>query len=185
MAKRNSVLIWYGVGLVTLYLVFSSSNAGAASSVMVSDAQLQQTANYENFSATAYPDGADSNGNQLYSIGYGHQIKAGESYLLTATIDQATAQQLLLTDMQAVVNALINSGVNFTTGQFDALSDFGYNAGIGAMNKVIATFVSSGSDAAASEIMNYVYWHPVPGGPAVLNQSLVSRRTNEINTWNS
>ena len=79
MAKSNSALIWYGVGAIALYLLFSSNTVNAATSTMVSDAQLQQTANFESFSATAYPDGSDSNGNQLYSIGYGHQIGPNES----------------------------------------------------------------------------------------------------------
>ena len=181
MSVRSNNLIWYGVGAAAL-LLFISGNAMAASSV--SQSQLQQTANLESFSPQAYPDG--SNGNtQLYSIGYGHQIGPNESYLLSATITQAQAMALLQNDLAPIISALNNSGVQFTPGQFDALVDFGYNEGVGAMNKIVATLSGSGSDAATSEMQLYIYWHPVPGGPAVVSQDLVNRRNLEIDTFNS
>jgi lysozyme len=187
MAKANKGVIWLAVGAVVLYLYFSGTMANAAptgSGNMVSDAQLQQTESFESFSPVAYPDGSDSTG-QRYSIGYGHQIQPNESNLLTATITQAQAQQLLLSDMQTVINTLNNSGQTFTQGQFDALSDFGYNAGVGALNSVLQQFSSNGPDAATAKMQQYVYWHPVPGGPAVVNQDLVARRNSEVNTFNS
>jgi GH24 family phage-related lysozyme (muramidase) len=187
MAKSNKTLIWLVVGGFALYLYLTGNNANAATNTtgaMISDTQLAQTIQYEQFSATAYPDGSN-NGIQIYSIGYGHQIQPGESYLLTATITPDQGKQFLLNDMSAVLNIIGSSGIQFTQGQIDCLADFGYSAGVGALQKVIATYQSNGSDAAASEMLAYVYWHPTPGGPAVLNQTLVNRRNAEVNSWNS
>lgn len=192
MAKANNIFIWYAVAAVIAYYFFFSDNVNAAAlstgngtgSGMVSDNQLQQTESFEGFSPSAYPDGSN-NGVQSYSIGYGHQIGPNESYLLTGSITQAAAQQLLLNDMQNVVNTINNNGITLTSGQFDALSDFGYNAGVSPLNNVLSVFNSSGADAAQAQMLKYVYWHPVPGGPAVLNQSLVTRRNSEIATFNS
>lgn len=190
MAKKtNSVFIWVGVGAVVLYLYFSGTANAATTNAdgsanMVSNNQIQQTAAYENFSATAYPDGSDSTG-QRYSIGYGHQIQPGEAYLQSATLSPAQAQQLLTGDFQNIVNAINAFGQSFTQGQFDALSDFGFNAGTTALTNIIATFESNGADAVPAKLQQYIYWHPVAGGPAVVNQNLVNRRNNEILTWNS
>lgn len=182
MAGGGNTAIWVGVAVIAAFALMSFDSSGSAT---ISSDQLAQTASLESFSATAYPDGTSSAGTQLYSIGYGHQIGPDETYLLTATITQDQAQQLLLTDMQNVINFINGSGYTFTPGQFDALCDFGYNAGVGALTKVISTFGSSGVDAAAQEMLQYVYWHPVPGGAAVLNQNLVNRRNIEVATWNS
>lgn len=186
MAKNNKVFMWVGVGALALYLYFSGSataspNTGG-SATFVSDSQLQQTESFESFSPIAYPDGSDSTG-QRYSIGYGHQIQPAESYLLTATITQDQGTQFLMTDMQNVMDQLTGSGLVFTQGQFDAASDFGYNTG--ATAKLIGVYQSMGADAVPAFMMQYTKWHPVPGGPAQINQSLVSRRNANVATWNS
>jgi GH24 family phage-related lysozyme (muramidase) len=186
MAKNTG--FWLVGSAIALYLIFKNSMANAAPSngnnlnFAVSQDQLSQTEGFEGFSATAYPDGSDSSG-QRYSIGYGHQIQASEGNLLTGSISQDQAQQLLISDMQKVVNVLNNSGQSFTQGQFDALADFGYNEGTGALSKVIAAYVD-GVDI-PSLLSQYIYWHPVPGGPAQVNENLVSRRNDEITTWNN
>lgn len=179
---KSNTLIIAAAAAVILLLV---SNNTSASGTSVSDDQVQQTADLESFSATAYPDGSN-NGTQLYSIGYGHQIQSNEQYLLTATITTTQALQLLSADLQTVGNAINASGVsNLTPGQYDALTDFGYNAGIGALNLVLTNFQNNGPAAAAAEMAQYIYWHPVPGGPPVINQDLVNRRNIEIATFNS
>lgn len=183
MAKKSNI-IWYVAGIGVVILLISKSANAAASANMVSSDQLSQTAQFETFSPTAYPDGS-TNGVQNYSIGYGHQIQPNESYLLTATISQDQAQQLLLQDMQSVVNYLNQTGITFTPGQFDALSDFGYNEGLSNLQNVIAAFQNNGPDAATAKMEQYVYWHPIPGGPAQLNPTLVNRRNAEIATFNS
>lgn len=186
---KDSTIIIAGLAAVGLILYFSMPGDAApsvpGSAASVSDTQLSQTEGFEGFSATAYKDGSTSSGTQLYSIGYGHQVQPGESYLLTGSISQAQAEALLQSDMQTVINAINNSGQVFTQGQFDALADFGYNAGTGALNNLITSFVNNGPDSVPSLMLQYVYWHPVPGGAAQINQNLVTRRNAEVATWNS
>lgn len=187
MAKRNNMVFWIGLAGLTLYFVFQSGivNAVTASGSMISDSQLQQIKNYESFKATAYPDGSDSSGNQLYSIGYGHQIQLGEQWLMTATLTEPAAEQLLYTDIQKTEDIINNSGINLTQNQFDALVDFGFSSGSGALLNAITVFINNGSQGVVDYLSSYVYWHPVPGGPAVVNQNLVNRRYDEVTTWNS
>jgi lysozyme len=53
---------------------------------------------------TAYPDGKDSKGNTLYSIGYGHQIQIdNEPELLYTTITEEDAILLLKKDIDKIV----------------------------------------------------------------------------------
>lgn len=187
MAKSNNLLLWLAISGVIVYALVAGNSASAApgdGNSMISANQLQQTADFEQFRANAYPDGS-ANGQQNYSIGFGHNIGPNEQYLKTATITIDQGKQLLLNDMQTVINALIDSGIDFTQGQIDGLADFGFSAGIGAMNKVIATLQQSGPDAATAEMQQYIYWHPVPGGPAVLNNTLVARRGIEVETFNN
>lgn len=180
MATNNSIL--YAAAFIAIGLLVMSFRDGNGNSI--SDTQLQQTASLEGFRSTAYPDGS-SNGVQMYSIGYGHQIQPNEIYLLTATITEDQAQQLLLSDMQAIINQVLAAGLTLTQGQMDALTDFGYNAGSGSLAKVLTTFANSGADSAAAEMQQYIYWHPTPGGAAVVNNDLVNRRNIEISTFNS
>ena len=168
MAKKNNTLIWLSVGAVILYMYFTGNVASAATGAsMVSNNQILLTQAYENFSPTAYPDGS-ANGVQVYSIGYGHQIGPNEQYLMTATITQAQAQQLMLQDGQAIVNVLNNSGIGFTQGQYDALWDFGYSAGQAPLADVLNTLSTNGAGAATAEMNLYIYWHPVPGARRLL-----------------
>ncbi len=179
--------IWFLLGGLGLYAILSGGLLGliaVAASGTVSQDLLNQIEGLESFRSTAYPDGS-ANGQQLYSIGYGHQIQPSESYLLNTTITQQQAEQLLTKDLQAVANILNGSGINYTQGQYDALLDFGFNAGLGALMSAVEAFINSGSDGVVNYLQNYVYWHPVPGGPAQMNQTLVNRRNNEIAMWNS
>lgn len=184
MAKSG--LYWVAGGLALL-LILRGKGANAAplsAANSISDSQLQQTADFEVFSPTAYPDG--SNGTvQLYSIGYGHQIHSNETYLLTSSISTDQAKQFLATDMQNTIDIINNSGASFTQGQFDALSDFGFNEGPGALNKIIDVFNNNGAGAVPAAMQQYIYWHPVPGGPAQISQNLVTRRNANVDTWNS
>lgn len=182
MAKNNNTILWIGVAVAAAVLFMSfTSNSGNG----ISSSQIEQTKSFEVFRSTAYPDGSDSSGNQLYSIGYGHQIQPNEQYLLTQTITQEQADTILMADLQPVLNTIVNSGVNWSQGQIDSLSDFGLNAGTGALSNVISSYQSGGNDAATAKMMQYVYWHPVPGGSPVLNQNLVNRRNIEVATFNS
>jgi lysozyme len=89
--------------------------------VTMSPAGLAMLQRLEGFSATPY---VDAHG---YSIGYGHFIKAGESFT-TITRDQAL--QLLQQDLVWAERAVrTNVLVPLTQSQFDALVSFVYNVG--------------------------------------------------------
>jgi lysozyme len=150
----------------------------------VSSTQINTTAGHEGFRSTAYKDGS-SGDTQKYSIGYGHSIQLGENYLRTATLSKADGKALMQKDFKPVENA-INNGLQKTINQnqFDALCDFGYNAGVGALASVINQFNTSGQTAATNKMLEYVNWHPVPGGPSQVNADLVKRRKEEIAVFN-
>jgi lysozyme len=150
----------------------------------VSSTQINTTAGHEGFRATAYKDGS-SGDTQKYSIGFGHSIQLSEGYLRTKTITKGEAKALMLSDFRPVVNAINNTlkkGVN--QNQFDALCDFGYNAGVGALASVLGQFNASGASAATSKMLEYVKWHPTPGGALEVNADLVKRRNEEIAVFN-
>lgn len=192
MARNNTMLFVAAAVVVGIILIAQNSDAGdnpteavTPGATMVSQDQLAQTEALEGFRSTAYKDGSNG-GVQLYSIGYGHQIQPGEQSLLTGSISQAQAQQMLLNDMQTVVDTINNSGDQFTQGQFDALADLGYNAGTGATQAAINLYESQGPAAVAAWLPTaYIYWHPTPGGAAVVSQTNVARRLKELANWNA
>jgi GH24 family phage-related lysozyme (muramidase) len=185
---RNNILLFVAAAIaVGIIIISQNSNASPDTSTaalatganMVSNAQLQATMQLEGFSPTAYADGT-SNGQQLYSIGYGHQVQPSETSLLTSTITQAQGQQMFLNDVQPVVDTINNSGVQFTQGQFDAAFDYGYNAGVGALGTLINTFDQGGASAVAA-------WLPTSRitSSGIVNQGLINRRQQELATWNA
>jgi len=146
----------------------------------VSATQLNTTGSNEGFVATAYKDGFIG-GVQQYSIGYGHQIKSNEGGLRTATLTKAQALAYLKADMQTVVNYInAYSKKTLNQNQFDALADFGFNCGTGALGKVLDTLNTKGYDAVPAHINQYVK----SGNPATTNPTLVKRRAQNVATWN-
>jgi lysozyme len=92
-----------------------------------SDAGYTLTEHFEGFSPFVYEDVAGKK-----TIGFGHLIRPGERFDEPMTPDEAEA--LLDEDVQSAV-----SGVNrlvsppLKQGQFDALVDFSFNLGVGAL----------------------------------------------------
>jgi len=86
-----------------------------------------------NFHPVAYPDGVDKRGKQKYTIGWGHQIKDTETYLLSKTIDKTLADKLREDDIKAFSNVTKTQcqvlGIKLNQDQFDALTDFAYTTG--------------------------------------------------------
>ncbi|OJA63828.1 hypothetical protein BGV68_01930 [Burkholderia ubonensis] len=122
----------------------------------------------EGFSATPY---RDANG---YSIGYGHFIKPGESF---TSIDQATAQQLLMQDVSTAQQAVVRYvTVPLNQNQFDALVSFAYNVGVGAFaSSTLLSQLNAGNYGSVGTQMQR--WTHSAGS---VSPALVTRRQSEI-----
>jgi|GEM_PF-4880850 len=145
-----------------------------------SEIQLKRTEDTEQFSATAYPDG-HVNGNQMYSIGRGHQIQPDEDYLLSATWTEAEADRQFRIDVQNVVDVInAKTSGNINQNQFDAFFDYGYNCGVGRLAKLIDIFNTQGVYACATAMLK-------PNtSSGVYRQDLADRRDENIATfWGS
>jgi lysozyme len=102
-------------------------------------------------------------------IGYGHDLLPGESY--PDGIDEATAEALLVQDIdkaESYLNPLIPASC--TQNQYDALIDFTFNLGGGAL----ATMLSHGFDQAPVQILR---WNHAGG---VVLAGLTARRQKEV-----
>ncbi|MET3979979.1 GH24 family phage-related lysozyme (muramidase) [Mucilaginibacter sp. UYP25] len=143
----------------------------------------------EAFSPKAYKDSKNpTTGKQLYSIGYGHQIQNNEQSLLSATISVAKAEQLFASDLAPLENA-INSKcrVKPNQNQFDALVDFGYNCGEGALNKVISTYNANPHNMAAvtNNMKLYNKTRSNKDGSLYVSSALTDRRNDEASLFSS
>ncbi|MEB0302358.1 lysozyme [Mucilaginibacter sp. 5C4] len=143
----------------------------------------------EAFRPKAYKDSKNPiTGKQLYSIGYGHQIQNNENSLLSADISIAKAEQLFASDLAPLEN-LINSKCRIkpNQNQFDALVDFGYNCGEGALNKVISTYNSNPHNmvAVTDNMKLYNKTRSNNDGQLYVSTSLSSRRSDEADLFQS
>ena len=91
-----------------------------------SDAGIALTKGFEGLRLTAYRDCGG-----VLTIGYGH---TGPDVIEGMTIDEAQAETLLRADVQVAVEC-VNRAVTaaITQNQFDALVDFCFNVGCGAL----------------------------------------------------
>lgn len=87
---------------------------------------LALTEQFENCRLSAYQDQVG-----VWTIGYGHTkgVKAGD------VCTQAQADAWVLEDVQSCVDAVNRATVELTQDEFDALVDFAFNLGIGALLK--------------------------------------------------
>jgi GH24 family phage-related lysozyme (muramidase) len=125
---------------------------------------------------TAMPKG-DAGGRE---VGWGHEILPGEN--IVGPITKAEGQNLFDGDA-AIASAAVNNSVTvaLTQNQFDALADFAYNEGAGALaGSTLVKYLNQGNySQAAAQFAN---WNEV--GHTV-NQDLVNRRQQEQNLFNS
>lgn len=138
----------------------------------VSDTFPQHIERVEGFRATAYRDAHD-----VLTIGYGHVIKPGESYLAVSTISRDTAARILHQDTKHAVD-VVNTAVKvpLKQEQFDALVSFVFNVGEGAFrSSTLLRKLNAGHCCAVPDEMRR--W--VHAGPHVV-QGLVRRRETEI-----
>jgi lysozyme len=112
------------------------------------------------------------------TVGYGHLIKAGEDFSDGLTEEQAT--ELLQNDVKWAENAVAAAvTVSLNQNQFDALVDFTFNLGAGALQgSTLLKLVNQGKmDEAADEFPKWVHANGkvLPG--------LVTRRGAERDLW--
>jgi len=117
----------------------------------------------------------------IWTIGYGHTSSAGEPNVSPdLVITKEEAEAILRRDMiqyEKGVEKLVK--VELTQGQFDALVDFAYNAGVGALAKsTLLKKVNAGKfDEVPAEFMKWT-----KGGGKEL-PGLVRRRRAEVKLW--
>ncbi len=136
----------------------------------------------ENFRSRAYADGM-SNGKQMYSIGYGHQIQPNESYLLNATITLDTALKLFrsnLAPLESQIND--NSKYAMAQNQFDDCIDFGFNCGSGALSNILDTWNTTHDPIQVAARMK-LYNKTRKNGVLVVDAGLTARRADEANDF--
>jgi len=133
----------------------------------------------ENVRYNAYPDGKDRNGNQLYSIGMGHQIQLpGEEYLLNRTISENEVRDLFKKDIEKVtkdVESLVRVPLN--RNQKLALVSIRYNVGPGGFRsgKLLSTLNQGNYAGTASIIPTFI----VTSNGGIFNIGLQNRRKME------
>ena len=127
----------------------------------------------------------------LYSIGYGHQIQPGEkARLMSSTWTEGQASAQFDIDSMVVENAINRNLIRpVTQNQFDALYQFGYNCGIGAMGN-IAKIWNTTNDSIQVKAHIKMYDH-VTISPATSTAAKVTKvdsalsvlREYEANLW--
>lgn len=127
-------------------------------------------------SLTAKPDGKDKKGNQLYSIGYGHQIQPNEQELFYTTITPEKALELFKKDVDSIIknmNSLIKVPLN--KNQQLALFSLRYNIGPDAFEKSsVLRLLNEGNYNGSA--LKFGEWRLSEGK---INQGLVNRRERE------
>ena len=117
----------------------------------------------------------------VWTIGYGHTSAAGAPIVnpdLVITKDEA--EEVLARDMEQYEEGVRKYvKVDLTQGQFDALVDFAYNAGVGALQKstLLKKVNAEKIDEVPAEFMKWT-----KGGGKEL-PGLVRRRRAEVKLW--
>ena len=124
----------------------------------------------------AVPDGKTKDGDQLYSIGYGHQIQPNERELLTATLNSDQMVDLFVRDIEKMIDQM-NRKITFpiNKNQQLALISLRYNIGPEAFNEsTLLKLVNKGDLIEASK--KFAEWRLSEGK---ISQGLVNRRELE------
>ena len=97
---------------------------------------FEKLKSFEGCRLQAYQDAA-----KVWTIGYGHTkgVRRGDS------ITQEKAEEYLREDVEEVEGQILALNLNLTQPQFDALTSFVYNVGIGAFKKsTLLRFIREG-----------------------------------------
>lgn len=133
---------------------------------------LQFIADNEGYTPTPKSD----NGHPMW--GHGHDQRDGEP--IPAFISQPDADALLLSDVRTHYEPYVQKFAPWANqNQFDALVDFAYNEGIGAL----ATLLHHGPDQVTKQLPAWCYEH-INGVPH-RNEGLAARRVKEIALYES
>ena len=114
---------------------------------------------------------------KYYTIGYGHY---GPDVSKNMKINEATAEYLLIKDIQPIENLLNGLKINFRQRQFDALVSWIYNLGTGNFNSSTLKkyIVADHDDLSITDQM--IKWVNAGGKPL---PGLMRRRAAEANLW--
>lgn len=115
----------------------------------------------------------DTGGHQ--EVGYGHDLKPGEAYPAGITAD--TAEFLLEQDVARCDGAIGGLNWNLNQNQWDALVDFCYECGAGAL----AALAAHGIDQVPGQLPRWV--HAKVDGVETVLPGMVSRRADEVTLW--
>lgn len=136
-----------------------------------SDILINRLKKFEQLRLTAYQDAKG-----VWTIGYGHTggVRKGDR------ISEVRAEELLRADMQTAEKYVKTLSRVDTQGKFDALVDFAYNCGVGALKtSTLLQYIQSGRKT--WEIQEqFLRW--VNSGGRKLG-GLVTRRIWEANRW--
>ena len=139
-----------------------------------SDAGLALTRKFEGLNLNSYQDQVG-----VWTIGYGH---TGPTIHGGITITQDQADQLLQSDVAssvACVNRAITTAIN--QNQFDALVDFVFNLGCGALlSSTLLRDINAGNFATAAQ--QFLLWDHARG---IVIQGLLRRRQAESDLFTS
>jgi GH24 family phage-related lysozyme (muramidase) len=144
----------------------------AQNDLSLSSAGLVFIERHEGYSDKIYSDSAGYS-----TIGWGHLIGKEEDF--SKGITKADAAQLLSRDTKAAVDA-VNKAVTtkLSQTQFDALVDFTFNLGGGALSK--STLLKNINAGIRVILENFTDWNRA-GGKVV--NGLTTRRTDEFNLY--
>lgn len=123
---------------------------------------------FEGFSHFAYRDIAGN-----WTIGFGHKLLPGESFPQGITQDAALA--LLQKDVQVAESAVNRLAPQANQNQFDALVDFAYECGTGALQMMLG----HGWDHAPEQMPR---WNHAAGK---VSDGLTRRRAAELELFNT
>lgn len=139
---------------------------------IMSPAGLALLQRHEGWRPNAYRDPVG-----IWTIGYGHRIKPGESF---GTLTHAEGVALLARDVniaEAAVNAAVRVPLN--QGQFDALVSFAFNVGVGAFRKSTLLKLLNAGEYAAVPAQLARWRFGTRNGVKVELAGLVARRADE------
>ena len=129
----------------------------------------------EGLNPVAVRDGSDKNGNALFTIGIGHQIKKGEEYLLSKRITEEEAIVLFQKDISEIIEDMNkNIKVPINKNQQLALISLRYNIGPAFNTSSLLKEINQGNFTGAA--LKFKDWRLSDGK---INSVLVARRERE------